>query len=145
MDFEDSSYEMGEENVEEEIDDKEEEGSEREEEAGFMEREVIEVEDKAQDAKPEDTQAHFLKSRITFFQFQMKDMEKTITTSMKVIDGLMRCRMVGVVTDQSKIKRKMEKLWKQEEKKDMTHVAGLDQREYVSQIGENWKLIAKAK
>lgn len=79
MEFEDSAYEMGEEDVEEDIDDKEEEDIEREEDIGDMEKEFIEVENKAQDATIlEDTNVHFLKRRITFLQVQMEDMEKAL-------------------------------------------------------------------
>lgn len=92
-----------------------------------MEKEVIKVEDKAQDVNIlEDTNVLFLKSRINFLQVQMEDMEKVIITLMKVTDGLMCHAMVGTVTSQTKIKRKLKKIEKQDEEKDLAHEDGLD-------------------
>lgn len=64
---------------------------------------------------------------------------------MKVTNGLMCHAMVGAITGQTKIKRKLKKIRKREEEKDLAHEVGPNRREFISQIGENWELITKAK
>lgn len=64
----------------------------------------------------------------------MDDMEKALVTLMKVTNGLMRRAMFGVVSGKTKITRKLKKLGKTDNLKELDETKGPDWREYLS----NW-------
>jgi hypothetical protein len=90
MDFEETKYTMGEEEIDEEKEDTEvnELGNEEE-----LTNEMLKFVDTKNIAKyynnVHDTNIDFLKIGMTYMQVQMDDMEKSIITLMKVTNGLM--------------------------------------------------------
>lgn len=63
---------------------------------------------------------------------------------MKVMNELMCRAMVGVVSGQTKITRRLKKLGKIDELKDLDELEGPEWREYIFLIGDNWDLLGKA-
>lgn len=132
--------------MEQEKEDKEEEETRIEEEKRSYMLKVTETENNAKDTNiVDDSNTDILKSRMTYMQVQMDDMEKSIITLMRVTNDLMCRAMVGVVSSQTKIRKTLKKMGKTKEMKDQFEEEGLDWREYVSQIGEYWDLIVNAK